>query len=96
MRGMSSIDELNQERARYTRLKADKEELKLSVMRGEYVSVSEVKKQWADMAGNVRKKMLALEGRLPVQLENQNAGDIAEILRREIYEVLNELADYKT
>lgn len=96
MRGMSSIDELNQERARYTRLKADKEELKLSVMRGEYVSVQEVKKQWADMAGNVRKKMLALEGRLPAQLENQNAGDIAEILHREIYEVLNELADYKT
>ena len=93
---MSSIDELNQERARYTRLKADKEELKLAVMRGEYVSVTEVKKQWGDMAGNVRKKMLALEGRLPAQLENMKAGNIAEILHREIYEALNELADYKT
>ena len=93
MRAMSSADKLNEERARYTKIKADKEELKLKILRGEYVKVSEVNKQWADMAGNVRKKLLALEGRLPVQLENQRAGVIAEILRREIYEVLGELAE---
>lgn len=95
MRGMSSIDELNRERARYTKIKADKEELKLKILQGEYVKADDVKKQWSDMAGNVRKKLLALEGRLPVQLENQRAGVICEILHREIYEVLGELAEMK-
>ena len=95
MRGMSSVDELNQERARYTKIKADKEELKLKILKGEYVKVSEVKKQWSDMAGNVRKKLLALEGRLPVQLEGMKAGNISEVLHREIYEVLGELAGLK-
>lgn len=95
MRGMSSIDELNQERARYTRIKADKEELKLEILRGEYVRKADAQKDYDDKAGNVRKKLLALEGRLPVQLEMKKAGAISEILHDAIYEVLNELAGDK-
>ena len=87
-----SIDELNRERARYTRIKADKEELKLEQMRGELVKVSEVRKEWGDMAANVRKKILALEARLPGMLAGKDIPGMCEVIHEEIYGVLNELA----
>lgn len=89
----TTLDELNRETARYRRIKADREELRLMRERGELVPVTEVRKSWADMAANVRKKLLALEARLPGKLPGKNTREMAAIIREELYEVLNELAE---
>lgn len=88
-----ALEILNRERARYTRIKADKEELKLRQMRKEVVPVEAVSKQWADMSANVRKKLLALEARLPGKLPGKNTREMAAVIREELYAVLNELAE---
>lgn len=89
-----TLDELNRETARYRRIKADREELKLALERGELVEVAKVRKAWGDMAGNVRKKMLALEARLPGKIAGKSTQEMYAVIHDEVYEILGELSEY--
>ena len=84
---------MNRERARYTRIKADKEELKLGQMRGELVKADDVRKAWADMSANVKKKLLALEARLPGLLNGRDMAGMSSAVHDEVRQVLSELSE---
>lgn len=85
-------EEYLREMTRLTKLKADKEELKLSVLRGELIRVEEVRRQWTENASNIRQKYLALQELAP-KLEGLSAKEIRQELRIRISEILNELAE---
>ncbi len=88
-------DELNEAKARLTRAKAELAEMRIAREKGELIPMEDVQSQWAENAGNVRKKLLALEGKLPVMLAGKSIADMAGIIHDAIYEALNELGGYK-
>ena len=88
-------DELNHAKARLTRAKAELAEMKIARERGELIPIEDVHAQWAENAANVRKKILALEGKLPVMLSGKSLSDMAAIIHEAVYEALNELGGYK-
>lgn len=88
-------DELNEAKARLTRAKAELTEMKVAQARGELISIDDVQVQWAENVANVRKKLLALEGKLPVMLSGKGLADMAVIIHDAVYEALNELGGYR-
>lgn len=76
---------------RLTKLKADKEELKLKVMRSELVKVADVRKEWQENASRVRTKILALPEIAP-SLSMLTIAEMKAVLLRKVNEILNELA----
>lgn len=92
---LAAYEDLTQAKARLTRAKAELAEMKIARERGELISIDDVNAQWAENASNVRKKLLALEGKLPVMLSGKSVSDMAVIIHEAIYEALNELGGYK-
>lgn len=76
---------------RLTKYKADREELKLKIMRGELVKVTDVRKEWKENASRVRTKILALPEIAPT-LGMLNIAEMKAVLTRKVKEILNELA----
>ena len=94
--GGGSNGGLKDEQERLTRIKADREEIKLRKETAELVEGEIVEKVWADMVGNAKAKLLALptraSGRLPVAPKDLAA--TKSILEDEVRETLTEIADY--
>ncbi len=80
---------------RDTTAAAKLKEMKLAILKKEYVRLDEVNKHWAEQAGRVKAKLLGLPARLTAQLFEKSKLDINIILTGVVNEVLNELAgDY--
>lgn len=92
---LAAYEDLTQAKARLMRAKAELAEMKIARERGELISIDDVNAQWAENASNVRKKLLVLEGKLPVMLSGKSVSDMAVIIHEAIYEALNELGGYK-
>ena len=83
------------EKLHHEQAKRKKTELQVKQIEKNLLSASAVEKVWSDMATVIRTRLLAIPSKISAQLlmiEEQSAAQ--NILRREIGEVLNELADY--
>lgn len=89
---IDAVEELTQAKTRLTTARAEREELKLAQQRGMLIAIDTVAEQWAENAGNVRKKLLALEAKLPGMLQGKGIAEMSRIIHEEIYQALNELA----
>lgn len=93
----SSLEEgkLNEE-VRLKRAKADAAELELGELKGSLHSASDVEKITTDLVLTVRSGLLSLPGRLAVDVvEAKDAAEASEIIKKEVYSLLEELADYE-
>ena len=86
--------DLQNERARLTKLQADKADLELMETRGEVIRAEDVARTWADLVIAARSRLLAIPTSLTpgiLAADSQNA--VTELLRDAIEDALNELAD---
>lgn len=81
-------------RTRLANAEAEMRELELAEMKGQMFRASDVSKAWTDNVINVRAKLLAIPTKISHELIGKDLADINMILKREIYEALNELAGY--
>lgn len=85
---------LEDEKARHEKLKADKTEIELGRMKGEYVSITEVEKLWMDVTGIVVNRLVNLPKRLATQLIMIDNADAAEeILERDLRSALDMISN---
>ena len=88
--------DLQNERARLTKLQADRADIQLQEARGEVVRTEDVASTWADLVIAARSRLLAIPTSLTpgiLAADSQNA--VTELLRDAIEDALNELADTK-
>lgn len=82
--------------ARIKQAKAETEELKLKELRGELHRAEDVEAIVTDHALYVRSLLLAMPGKLAVDVANINtAAEAAERIKKEVYHVLNAAVDYR-
>src|SRR5882757_1492082 len=80
-------------RLRVLQGQAEKIELGNAVQRGEYVTAASVGSVWTRLVTICRARMLAMPSKLAPLLTNKTeAGFIAEVIKREVYAALTELA----
>lgn len=83
------------EKARLDKLRADKVELELGVLRGRLVPVEQVEEQWLSMAGNFRMRILSISSKLALRLLNKSdPNEVQRILETEHHEALKELSQH--
>jgi len=86
-----------QEKARLDKLRADKVELDLQVMRKELVEVEAVAKAWTDMAFALKTRIMTIPTRAaPLVFGCKTIPQVKAELEELFIEVLNELADADT
>ena len=85
-------------KARISLLKAqgEKARLELSLRKGELLDRREAESDWTSIALAIRAAMLALENSLAPALHGLNPNQMREVLHRELYRILNTLADYQS
>ena len=80
-------------KTRDTTAAAKLKEMKLAILKKEYVKLEEVNKRWTDQAGRVKAKLLGLPARLTAQLAvMSDKKDINALLTEAVNEALNEIA----
>jgi phage terminase Nu1 subunit (DNA packaging protein) len=81
------------ERLRLLKTQTEKGERDNAFERGEYLKTSAVESQWVRVMMNCRSRLLAMPSKLALTLVNQTEpGLIAEVIRREVYLALTDLA----
>ena len=83
-----------QEKARHEHLKSMITEINLQLIKGQVHRSQDVGSVISDMFTKFRSKMMALPSKLAPKLQKKEKEEIADILRTEVAEALNELADY--
>lgn len=86
--------DLDLEKAKHERIKMQITEIKLQLVKGMVHKSEDVERVITNMFVNFRSKMLALPAKLAPRLEEKKKTDIQEILKLEVTDALNELADY--
>lgn len=82
--------------ARIKQAKAEMEELKLKELRGELHAAEDVEAIVTDHALYVRSMLLAMPGKLAVDVANINtAAEAADRIKKEVYRILECAADYR-
>lgn len=82
--------------ARIKKAKAEVAELELKELRGKLHRAEDVEAIVTDSALLMRSMLLALPGKLAVDLASiDNAAEIADRIKKEVYFILNRLADYE-
>lgn len=88
--------DLKHERTRLTKFQADKALIDLQIIQGKAILIPDVEKQVANMISVVRTKLLGLPTKLAPIISNENDTNVIEnIIKDNIYEVLQELANLK-
>ena len=83
------------EEVRYKRAKADQAELELAEVRGNLHRSDDVEAVLADLVYAARSDLMALPGRAAVDaFAAKSAAEVAEILKREIHLIMEDLATY--
>lgn len=81
---------------RYKAARADKLELELAELKGQMHRSEDVDDITSDMIAKIRGEILALPGRLAVDVAKANTAKMASaVIKREIDEMLNGISDYK-
>jgi len=81
-----------QERAKLTRLQAEKAKLELEQQRGNLIPLELVVVAWEGQIANCRAKLLALPSKVAAQAVGANYVEIEQLFKGVIYEALDELA----
>ena len=82
--------------ARFKQAKAEYEELKLKELKGELHKAEDVEAITTDHVMYLRSMLMALPGKLAVDCASlNNAPQVADRIKKEIYHVLNSLAEYE-
>lgn len=90
-------DELNFEKIRTERAKADIAEINLARLKGTMHDATDVERVMNDMLSSLRAKLLSMPSKISPQLVSiDEVTVIQELIRKNIYESLEELSDYKT
>ena len=80
-------------KVRDTTAAAKLKEMKLAILKEEYVKLEDVNKRWNEQAGRVKAKLLALPARLSPQLAGLNTtAEVSAVLAGAVNEALSELA----
>lgn len=81
---------LDDEKARHEKLKADKTEIEVGRMRGEYVSINDVVRLWTGITGVVVNRLVNLPKKLAPQLVMIEDAETAEaIMERDLRDALD-------
>jgi phage terminase Nu1 subunit (DNA packaging protein) len=84
---------LAKERARLTKYKADVAEIERKQVLGELVAAAEIETTWRAMVGVMRTRLLAIPARAASRVTMaRSIVEVAEILRKEVYEALDALS----
>jgi len=87
-------DDISRDKARLMKAQADAAEMENAERRKELVSTILVMRAWERAVSSARGKFLSYFDKVPLQVVAcSNVGEIREVLRREGYEVLEELAN---
>ena len=87
--------ELDIEKTRFEKARADKTELEVEVIRAKLLPADVVEQVWGDILARFRARMLAVPTRLATVLKNQTDTLVIEAeIREKVYEALNELSEY--
>ena len=89
--------DLNQERARLTKLQAEKVALELAETRGEVVRMSLVVPHWQGIVANMRARLLALPSRAAIEIASDQREVVraSSIIQTLLYEILTDIASAK-
>ena len=93
MANNTTNEDLIAAKVRDTTAAAKLKELKLSILKKEYVKLEDVNKRWEEQAARIKAKLLGLPARLTAQLSGiSSKTEINAILTGAVNEALNELA----
>lgn len=92
----SVTDKARSDHERYMCAKADGEEIKVFKLKGQLAPIDEFEKQEAYRMACLRGSLLAMPGRLALPLEGKPQEEIREILKREIFTVLEQFRRNKS
>lgn len=86
--------DLDQVKAEHERVKTRKTQLEVARMEGALIDLADVRKLWGDIANTVMQSMLHLPSVIaPMVMMMDDHQRIADIIDREIRQVLNQIAD---
>ena len=90
----SGSGDIAEEKTRLTKAQADKAELEVSSLEGELIPAQLVQDTWADFVASIRAKLLGLPSKVAHQvLIAENYQDAELIIKDQVYEALDELAE---
>ena len=93
MANNTTNEDLIAAKVRDTTAAAKLKEMKLAVLKKEYVKLEDVNKRWEEQAARIKAKLLGLPARLTAQLSGiSSKTEINAILTGAVSETLNELA----
>lgn len=86
-------DSLKKHRARLTAARADVAELERDAMAAKQVPIEQVDATWATAVGTMRSRLLTIPSKVAARIHAaKTTNDAQEIVRREIFDVLEELS----
>lgn len=77
---------------RYKEAKAKKEEILLQEISGEMHCSDHVRLLFSDMIGQTRAAFIGLPGRIAMDCVGKSASEIAQVMSREIYDIMEQMA----
>ena len=84
-----------QAEADYKEAKARQEELKLAELEGRMHSAEDVEAATTQLVYAVRSAMLAMPGRIAVDVVGKTAAEASDVVRREVFAALESLSEYE-
>ena len=84
-----------QAEADYKEAKARQEELKLAELEGRMHSAEDVEAATTQLVYAVRSAMLAMPGRIAVDVAGKTAAEASDVVRREVFAALESLSEYE-
>lgn len=85
--------DLQQERAKLAKEQRKKTRLQNEEIEGKLINAEEAKEEWTKYILNCRAKLLALPNKITPQVANQSShSQIHNIIKKNVYDALNELA----
>ena len=89
------VIDFHEEKARLTKMQADKAEMEVEELAGQLVRVDEVLYQWQNILADVKGKLLAVPSKLATLVADiSNPAEAQELIDDYIREALQELSDY--
>jgi len=93
--GDGNVIDFHTEKARLTKMQADKAEMEVQELAGELVRVSDVLLEWQNILADVKGKLLSIPSKLATLVADiDNPGEAQELIDTYVREALQELAEY--
>ena len=93
--GDGNVIDFHTEKARLTKMQADKAEMEVAELAGELVRVSDVLLEWQNILADVKGKLLSIPSKLATLVADiDNPGEAQELIDTYVREALQELSEY--